>query len=289
MTCITNKEKSNNVSTKSQVNKLFSYILQNKMIASESINNSTQENEDAEQLAETVLIYFYFCAILVSIATIVFGVITWTVIPKWRQFRHYVFLCLILTNIPDLLLYLTLDMSPIMEEFIIVYSRITFTHWLMIITVMFYIEFVQVFRSLKTLKHVYLHANVFGWLVPFVTLLLTAGRKEIEVYVTFTLLFINLVLYLNVLVALCKPSQIPEHGQSFCKKLILSTFAFTVTGNFIWFPLMVLSAMDTEVFIAILWPYVITIMFINMFFLMLKSHRELWMEYWCKVKRNKMV
>lgn len=152
---------------------------------------------------------------------------------------------------------------------------------------MFFIEFVQIFTTVNKIRN-YLLANMFGWILPLVTETLYVLYGEGVVAIMFiTQLLVNVILYIRVLFALCKPSRVPEPegGKSCGTKIILSTFTFIATGIFLFIPFFIMSVYDSVFFMLF---FMITMYSINIFFLMLKSHRELWAERWRRVMNSRI-
>lgn len=230
------------------------------------------------------VVYFWYSAVFLSAASVVFGIVSWIILPKWRQFRNYVFLCLLFNNALGVFYRC---------PYIGGYLALTFIHWLVITTVMFYIEFVNIYTSLNSIKYKYINANVFGWLLPAGEIGLSFILNKFSVYViiVYALIFMNLVVYLNVLFALCKPSALSSSGQSTGKNVILSTFAFIVTGSYFIVWGVIIHAIDVSPSartLSILLAHTIVILLINIFFLVLRSHRELWKEHRQRMRSCKL-
>lgn len=174
-----------------------------------AFNNSTQDLGATEEY-DLILVPLFCGGIFLSILSIVFGLVTWIFVPKWRQFRHHVFLCLLLTFPLPWILSPISDTWPSSQLLVTMYVMMAFGNWLVIITVMFFIEFVQIFTTVNKIRN-YLLANMFGWILPLVTETLYVLYGEGVVAIMFiTQLLVNVILYIRVLFALCKPSRVPE-------------------------------------------------------------------------------
>lgn len=251
-----------------------------------AFNNSTQDLGATEEY-DLILVPLFCGGIFLSILSIVFGLVTWIFVPKWRQFRHHVFLCLLLTFPLPWILSPISDTWPSSQLLVTMYVMMAFGNWLVIITVMFFIEFVQIFTTVNKIRN-YLLSNMFGWILPLVTETLYVLYGEGVVAIMFiTQLLVNVILYIRVLFALCKPSRVPEPegGKSCGTKIILSTFTFIATGIFLFIPFFIMSVYDSVFFMLF---FMITMYSINIFFLMLKSHRELWAERWRRVMNSRI-
>lgn len=110
--------------------------------------------------------------LVVTLATLLYGLISWCVLPKFRNYRNYVFFNALLSNFLKIMAYhfsglLCLQLKT--RFYLRRYFSTTNTYWLLVISHMFYIDIVKVFNG--NTRRRFLKSSFLGWGVPLITLL----------------------------------------------------------------------------------------------------------------------
>lgn len=214
----------------------------NTSLESENTTNSEDfEIDDFRTLTIVILILILFMvASLISLFTLLFGVITWILIPKWRSFKNYVYVNVIFCYTMSSWLFYGLVYvdDDIGVSLVIFYFVNASSCWLLIASIIIYMDIVIVFNSNITRK--VLKCNVFCWGVP---LLLSAlhilgelTSLKILVYLlkerflfVGLLLVINFCLYVRALYSLLKNTAV-NGSPRFWQKFQVATFTFVLSG-----------------------------------------------------------
>lgn len=261
-----------------------------------------------EYVYVTALVLFAICVVL-CIACSIFGVISWIVLPRWRKFQNYVFINFFFVCAATMTCYFVVSNVPSRTEthciviiFAFVLSRIVLCHWMVVTTVMFYMDIVKVFNI--NIKHRYLIVNVYAWLLPVievsilfsVSIPLKIESECIEIF-TCAVLFLNLLgtggLYLRVLYTLINIAlRCMECKKALCQKIMLCTAACITSGISTFMPVVMAEIVFKNDYVAINSICIVTllhIIVIVLFFSCMKGHRVLWAEYWRRRRRSILV
>ena len=119
----------------------------------------------------TILHYSLFSMTLV---TFIYGVISWCLIKKFRNFNNYVYLSATIVNIMRLIvisiIFLNCDEIVVKIPYIEVYFYIfmflstVYHYWLVVMCYVFYVKLVKVFNG--DMKRKYLKSTLFSWGLP---------------------------------------------------------------------------------------------------------------------------
>ena len=124
----------------------------------------------------------HYIVLGLTLSALLYGAASWYVFKKFRNYRNYVFLNSILANF---LLYSTIKIMVNYEEYIygpsniwayrIVYNLYLYllcvkNYWLLVISHMFYVNFVKVFNG--NIQRKYLKSSIFAWGVALITTIL---------------------------------------------------------------------------------------------------------------------
>lgn len=227
------------------------------------------------------LLIFWLCTIALCFTTVSFGIVSWALIAKWRQFRNYVSIMVCfsggLFNIASTLTFI----SKTIMAFITMLGVSSFVFWLLITSVIFYVDVVRIFSY--NYEHVYLKSAAFAWGIPALILVI-----DHLFYVDLTDLamigvsVVSVSLYIKVLYTLLRRRGVrgSSHMTSW-KKIRVATFIFLGSGCAMMLPVLLVNHVDIggvslEI---VVFMFLLQLIAINVLFLMLKSHRNLWIEY----------
>lgn len=240
--------------------------------------------EDMDVINRTTTGLLWFAAVL-SLLTFVYGLISWTLHPKWRHFRNYVFQNITFSGlmfaICPLHVYFTNNMD-VSYAFYLLFTFFVnvFIHWLVVATTMFYIDLFEVFNNV--LKRRFLISTIFAWVFPVIVLILYKFAGLPPAYITAAETFLNFILYLRLLCSLYHLENNSVTRQQTCQIVLFSTLAFLATGFLLYFPMFMaqfneVSKKSTAVVTTFL--FLITLVCIDSAFIVMKSNIECWKQY----------
>lgn len=239
----------------------------------------------------------------------IYGVTSWYLMKKFRNFRNYVILSAILANLIRLLV-VELCMILVSEDVIIqfpvvrvvpisltMYSTLSFNCWLLVLCYYFYIDLVQVFYI--DIQKKYLKSGLFAWGLPlissviyFVAALYCYVYNSSEIVseymfqaLTMTILtipvIINFVIYILVVHSLYRGCEAAATtcSNKWCR-FYIATLIF-VLSNVLQLTA-IAEIFDLKIFIIVvigeLGVYLNTIA-LDVFIIIVKSNRRLWREF----------
>lgn len=250
------------------------------------LRNETFENGTVNQNAVSDYeIYWkrlWLAVLLHSSGTLVFGLVSWILIPKWRLFHNYVFLNIVLSGsmnmcsifFPDNFRYYSLWSM---------YVTLMFNHWLIVSTIMFYMDLVIVFSGF--IQHKFLKATIFAWTLPAV-LLVPKILWKVRIYI-FSMIevFLMFILYLKVLHALLLINKYSNREQKriVVVKVLKSTVTFLLSSFiFVFFNcvLIFMFQIEQEVKAKVYCCFqTVTMILTSLFLLLSKDNIRLWIQY----------
>ena len=242
-------------------------------------------------------------------AALIYGLTSWYLITKFRNYMNFVFLCAIVTNIyaiPVVMYYEHLStlvmqmksdvLSSIIGQFLFIYSMAVRHYWLIIICNMFYVDIVKVFDG--HIRRRYLKSNIFGWGVSAVTTIITVICTYVQLviyestrYIFNVIIFLssvpvilNCILYIVIVCSLFR--NCTSSATNIWRRLYITTVIFILSdlfllSLFIARYLRYLRATShllyfcTHMFLRYLNPLVLIVYIVG-----LKSNRELWYEFY---------
>lgn len=273
---------------------------------------NTTDNFDEPVLACTHEFIILNIMIVTTLATLIYGVVSWCIVKKFRNYRNFVFLNGILSNFTFYLLFLVYEYSinenNVMAEVFLQYLATSKSHWLVVISHMFYVDIVIVFNTQILRK--YLKSTLFGWGVSLITTAIFVvvninfyvfDRDDSLLYMEimrFVLvgdrilpLIVNCFFYFRIVFSLCR---------SFIKR--------AHTTSDIWRGLYIASLIFILSDVLLLSDYVVDILFyqnriaklvvtlltyfnplvLDVYFVGLRSNREMWCNYYVKKLRQRL-
>ena len=200
-----------------------------------SANNNSAYNPSAydDGKKKTLIVVTSSIILVLSLAAFFYGLISWCLLKKFRNVRNFVLVHLMLTSgfrycpflfsdLYCLYFYHNSPTLPCLETFTFIYVfwGLAFNCWLLVLSYIFYVDFVKVFNL--NIRRRYLKSGMFGWGVPSTTvflyvlfrwLLITYFSIDIliiEVVTSLVLLpvAINLVIYFTVVYSLFHSSEL---------------------------------------------------------------------------------
>lgn len=281
----------------------------------ESATNETGEFLNESNEDETYPMYFlYVCSTYIlltfSTATIIYGVVSWSLIRKFRNINNYVFLSASLANAVRLIfvsvttLYQKSDIyEPSFAALFFFYITMVYQYLLLVMCYMFYVHIVKVFHKDVTRK--YLKASFFAWGVPIllmiacciifaITVLFIGDPSEeflkifmpVVIIITCDVLpaIFNTVIFVKVIWSLFvnKTSHATVMSENarrkdILRRLLLATAVF-VLSNFTAFSFTFWKLFDLPFAIRVVTLSLQTLV-VSLFVPFLRSNRDSWQEY----------
>lgn len=266
--------------------------------------NPNGTSEDVYENYYKYFVYFNIFDILVSIVTLFFGFISWTLLPKWRSFKNYVLLNIAAAAFfKHLVLHLINFPSAYFDYFYVyyyVYDIFVFAHnfWMVIMSAVFYSSVVKIFRSRS--KGRFLNSALIAWVIPVILAItdfilsgynVNYGLPRIINSLIFTV-FPNLIqltvfiMYTMVLWNLLKSSTVRRSNENISAKVQLATLLLLMSGvTSITCQIVDTLISDTTVFTLLMENVdLISNIIVCVWVLATKSNRDLWVHYY----RNKI-
>ena len=250
-----------------------------------------------------------------TIATFIYGVISWWLIKKFRNYRNFVFLNAIVANLFLVVIvlcfsYIYHKMSHISQSFLYQeYAVLHFflylyignvkIHWLIVICHMFYVDIVKVFNGQT--KNIRLKSCLFAWGLPFVTSHVytymiialdnvTSKAANIVLFMAFALpMILNSVLYITIVIALFRSSNASSQTTtSKWRRFYIATLIFLLSDTLIFstYSFKNLNNSATLILIENIVNAILNPLIIYTYFVVVKRNRVLWYEFYAK-KLNK--
>lgn len=280
-----------------------SNILQNKSYIYQG--NSTEDELCLEEI-ERANINFY-TSIMKNISavfcflTFIVAVVSWIKIPRWRTFQNFLYFKIIICcNMTYLVLPLIKNLTKLFVTDINsfnmywrypkVFFQDAFVCWLFIISVYTYMQIVKVFSVDVTRKRV--KSAYFAWGVTLLNSLFRLCYIGTEsnfwmvfpVLIVFFLIVCNLIIYVRLIYSLFY-----EITYEYKQKRQVATLTFLISG-FMMLPTMIFDVCTLlngenksfKTSAALKYIYNAQKIMLNLIFLLLKSNRAMWREFFCK-------
>ena len=254
----------------------------------------------------------------ITLMTFTYGVTSWCLIRKFRNFNNYVYVNIILVNIIRLTLVSITKLhtdegaKSLLNFVIFMFLSTVFNYWLLIICYMFYVDVVKVFSG--DIKQKFLKSFVLAWGLPltgliFGTLMLKVINTAIEdeggkfflffsFYATlfscdFVPLIINIVLFVKLVHSLffCQEKNtrvVPENQREKenWRRLLTATAMFMLTNINVL--IMIIWVLFLTKFSLRAVTFCIQTIILALFIPLVKSNRKLWYEYFVNRKNRTM-
>lgn len=275
--------------------------------AGEFLNES---NEDETYPMFFLYVYSTYILLAFSTATIIYGVVSWSLIRKFRNINNYVFLSASLANAVRLVfvsvttLYEKSDIyEPSFAALFFFYITMVYQYLLLVMCYMFYVHIVKVFHKDVTRK--YLKASFFAWGVPIllmiacciifaITVVFMGDPSEeflkifmpVVIIVTCDVLpaIFNTVIFVKVIWSLFvnKTSHATVMSENarrkdILRRLLLATAIF-VLSNFTAFSFTFWKLFDLPFAIRVVTLSLQTLV-VSLFVPFLRNNRDSWQEY----------
>lgn len=245
--------------------------------------------------------------VVLSLIASIYGLTSWCLIKKFRHYRNFIFLNLILSIFFSHSAHLLSDIfyeNRIVHDicwFTVLYFMICFHHWLLVLSYIFYVDFVEVFHI--DISRRFLKSSIFAWGIPaliiFVYCLVTQVTMEsfgdqmaskVLMSIVFFPIFVNLVIYLLVLYSLFRSKDTDTHNNKW-RSFYVSTLIFVLSDViFICYTLEVSSYYSKVMFYFDYCGLFINKLAIVVYFISAKCNRDLWKEVMKKfLSKNKVM
>lgn len=280
-----------------------------------SISNYTQNITSDENVSFLQPYDFADYAVFtITLIVCLFGAFSWVLIKKIRCLKNYVFLSTMFVTVLNFFAigfnafkyFETLSKSDklfyliTLYQCVIIYLRLVVSFWLLLLCCLFYVDIVKVFKVHVTRR--YLKSTLFAWGFPFIiTFVFSAlipiilynidknnSRPDILLIINIVLIFIptivNVGIYLKVLISLFKANIV--NGATFdVRRVYIATLIFVLSGIlFLLVPIFSLIEPSNLLLAFVEYAQIVTL---DIYFLIVKSNRTVWKEYFVNRIRNR--
>lgn len=272
--------------------------------ASDQLNSSSNYTSE-DYLYEIYFDLYEYCNvfdILVSVTILVYGSMSWTLLPRWRNYKNYIFLNVTLAGLfKHMLEHLINYYDDNYSHFIYYYTLYVlfiYAHslWMLIMSSMFYSSVVKIFKPPK--KGRFKKSALVGWGLSFCLCLLdiilsAEGKFDVILFtgVPSVIQLTIFVMYMTVLWNLLKGSEIRRSNINLYSKIQLATLLLFMSG-ITTIACQVADAVRKQktLFTLVLENIdLIPNMIVCMWVTATKSSRQLWMEYYRNKVRKRNV
>lgn len=282
-----------------------------------SYNTSANISTTTDYSLHPALEIFNWILFVVTLAVFLYGVISWCVVKKFRNFRNYVLLSAILANVLRFLVtVISYVLSPetlkhplvrLVYISVFLYCLLSYNYWLLVLCYIFYADFVKVFQ--RDIRRKYLKSSFFAWVLPLISVLIyfltflfyyvtrSKGKITRRHFVVGMLMMlmpiaINFVIYILVLCSLLRTSKVGgststnKSGRFYISLIIfiLSNAVLVFTGILQVFqmPQLVMDILGD------LAEY-INIIALDIYLPAVKTNRNMWREFFDKKSMQKAL
>ncbi|KAF9801949.1 hypothetical protein SFRURICE_016199, partial [Spodoptera frugiperda] len=186
--------------------------------------------------------------IVLTLIAFMYGLTSWCLIKKFRHYRNYVFLNIILSNLLRISMYVLPDIwcESIIDcdilTLISLYFDLCFHHWLLVFSCILYVDFVKVFHI--DISRRFLKSSIFAWgmpaLIVFVFTLVSLTMesfgdlitRQIIMSIELIPIFISFVIYILVLISLFRSKDTVIHINKW-RSFYMSTLIFVLSDFFV--------------------------------------------------------
>lgn len=267
-------------------------------------HNTTVPRTPEHQAVYVCAIVLYCFNLILSCINFTFGIISWTMLPHWRQFRHYVCMNLILASTINMIgfnvcAHLIIDDENIAEIIfilIVLIPRVIMSHWLLVTTLMIYMDLVKGYNN--EIKRQYLIANVFSWAIPFAEVLLVYAIEYflqhrivfiLNYVMNLSLMVVSIIIYFIVVFNIIKLTLAQKGSRrEILSKIIVATLCGIPSGLSTLMPILIMELTNPNMILynLMLILCLVSITAGHVVFISLKANRHVWAEY--RRKRNEI-
>ncbi|KAJ8707283.1 hypothetical protein PYW08_011417 [Mythimna loreyi] len=225
------------------------------------------------------IVEYIFLAVIVS--ALIYGVISWCILKKFRNYMNYVCLNLLLAQFLVVLCrkYALVSVTAVIIGIYVILVR---GHWLVVVCHMFYIDIAKVFDGHMP-KRRFLKSFLFGWVVPVLSTIpiLFTLSNIVDSIILLSPLILNIILFIIIVCSLCRKSEASATtATSKCRRLYIATLIFIV-GDVSLIAYFLIGFILSESYVR---PYIYILMLspilLSVFLVVVKSNRELWHQYY---------
>uniref|UniRef100_A0A2H1V3J3 SFRICE_011614 n=1 Tax=Spodoptera frugiperda TaxID=7108 RepID=A0A2H1V3J3_SPOFR len=244
--------------------------------------------------------------IVLTLIAFMYGLTSWCLIKKFRHYRNYVFLNIILSNLLRISMYVLPDIwcESIIDcdilTLISLYFDLCFHHWLLVFSCILYVDFVKVFHI--DISRRFLKSSIFAWgmpaLIVFVFTLVSLTMesfgdlitRQIIMSIELIPIFISFVIYILVLISLFRSKDTVIHINKW-RSFYMSTLIFVLSDFFVID--LILDAFKVFSYVVFhigFFGLNINALAIAIYFMSVKRNRDLWKEFMKKyLLKNKVT
>ena len=245
-------------------------------------------------------------SLALTVVTLIYGVVSWCVLKKFRYYRNFVILNAILANFLLFVMLMCLRfitqhcsranlpymLFVILTMFLTLYLGSVKLYWLIAISHMFYVDIVKVFYG--HIQRRYLKCSLFGWGVPLLTSLIypfvitaapNLNASEVIFYSFVLPMVLNSLLYIVIVYKLCRGSEASPHtGIGKRRRMYIATLIFILSDGFIfsshimWF----VKPNSITIFLANMLNFLINPLILTFHLVFAKTNLEIWHEFYVK-------
>ena len=259
--------------------------------------------------------------LVLTTATMIYGVISWYLMKQFRNYKNFVFFSTMIANVFGIIVVLNSISLPYsvskiqydvlsssFGQFLVIYAVTVRHHWLIVICNMFYVDIAKVYNGHVRKK--YLKSSLFVWVAGFITTIITVISTYVNlvIYKSVTwfinvLMFmvslpviLNCILYFAILCSLCRSSD--ASGQAAADKrrrLYIATLIFLLSDLLLLsvYVLKYINYVATVssfvLFFAQMFLQHFNPLMLNIYFVVVKSNRELWYAFYVNKLNERQV
>ena len=235
-----------------------------------------------------------------STITFAIGIASWILINKFRHFKNYLFLNIILNNVLNIVLgffvqevmKIGIVWTQVSFGLTFLYFKMTSHFWLLVLCYVFYVDVVKVFSG--EVKRKYLKSVLFCWGLPLIIIVFdvfimphinSSLKVPAIIYISklFFPLFINLLIYIRVLYALFM-NNFPHNR---FRRFQVATIIFLISGTLF----LVMTLRFTVKFPSILSTVLIYLqpVLMDLYFFLIRSNRKVWKKYYERKIKSTLI
>lgn len=282
-------------------------------------SSDAEWNDDEEsfvwELSVTQEYIILYIIIILTSATLIYGVSSWCVMKKFRNYRNFVFLNGILSNLLyySILLIFKWTENGFIENvtnYLCMYFETAKCHWLVVISHMFYVDIVKVFNGYY-LQRRFLKSCIFGWGLSLITNTMSVfinyhfydvfDYSETELLLKMTDLLsvveqilpltVNGIFYFIIVFSLCRSFITCALARSnIWRRLYISTLIF-ILGDVLVLCNYVIKALSPSQIIKLILNLLsyFNPLILDIYFVVKKSNRETWFDFYVNRKRQRLL
>ena len=244
------------------------------------------------RLITVTVLSMHYGLLVLCIVAFIYGVTSWRAIKEFRHFRNYVLLNVIFTNMMRFLF------SAISMSFVLAICLSSFQFWLLVLSCIYYSDFVNIFKS--DIRRKYLKTGLFAWggplilwTIPFIYVIIygvlnhnmVLGENHFFSSTYYVIIVfcipaaVNLFIYIAVLYILIRGSDGTTTSTNKWRSFFIALLIFIQSNSPLSFYTIYFQANDVFVYFLCVFADLLNTIVIDVYIIIVKSNRELWRKY----------